>query len=139
MDHAQLFGNTTSGNSLKNVNVPQKQFFRVFIIPKEGGKVFGSLSCDSSTKLLAGDESHNVYMPHKTQYSIMILNISTSTAEADIKIDGKFIGLFYCPPLQYTEIKRSPRDDKGFVFTSICENSSKADSASENISSQYRG
>ena len=124
------------------MGISQRQLFRVFIIPKKDDGVFGYISQDGSIKKklgLVGDGSHNVPLPHKTQYSVGILNISTHPAEAALKIDGKFIGLFYLEAYKFAEIERSPYEDKGFVFTSICENSSEADFASENINSQYRG
>ena len=138
MDQAH---STTFENNLNNV--PNRQFFNVFIVPQNDcGAVFGYVSHDNSIKKklgILGDESLNVYMPHKTQYAIGILNISTHPAEASVRIDGKFIGLFYLDAYKYIEIKRSPYEDKSFVFTSICENSPDANFARENINPQFRG
>ena len=134
MDHTSNL--VTCENNSNNAGIPQRQFFRVFIIPKKDNGVFGFISHDSSIKkrlALVGDDSHNVHLPHKTQYSVGISNISTHPAEAALKIDGKFIELFYLEAYKFVEIEWPPCEDKGFVFTSICENSSEAAFASKNI------
>ena len=108
----------------------------------EGGGRYGYLSHDHTVyKKLAivGDESCNIHLPHKTQYAIGILNMSTFPAEASVKIDGKFIGLFYVETYKYVEIKRSPYEDKAFVFTNICDNSAESNFTSKNIVPQFRG
>ena len=127
MDHAS--NSVTCENNSYNAGVPQRQCFRIFIIPKKGDGVFGYISHDGSIKkklALVGDVSHNVHLPHKTQYSVGILSFSSHLAEAELKIEGKFIGIFYLEAYKFVEIERPPCEDKGFVFTSICENSSEA-------------
>ena len=117
----------TSSNSTllfeNSVDVPKRQFFNVFIVPqKECGARFGVISHGTSIKKklgIIGDESCNVYLPHRTQYAIGILNISTYPAEASVKIDGKFIGLFYLDGYKYIEISNGPHMKTRVLYSQV--------------------
>ena len=132
-------------SSIKDV-VPPKELFNVFIIPtvesadgwQRNLTSTGSKSAERRWGIVS-DPSCNIFLPHNTTYSVGVLNMSTHPIEAALNIDGKSMGTFHAGAYSFIDIRRSVRDDKCFIFKSVCDTSPASRFAIGNITSQFRG